>query len=94
MPYIKKEDLYKAQIFRWRRIKEKAIQYKGGSCQKCGYNSHYSAFQFHHDTPYEKEVSWTKLRLRSWDKIVRELDKCTLLCANCHAVVHATSKYD
>lgn len=94
LSYTNKEDLYKAQIFRWRRIKEKAIEYKGGCCQSCGYDIHPAALQFHHDRPSEKEVNWTKLRLRSWDKVVLELDKCILLCANCHAIVHSKSKYD
>lgn len=88
MPYKNKQDLYKKQIERWIKIKKKAIEYKGGCCQRCGYNQYYGSLQFHHINPLEKDVSWTKLRLRSWDKIVSELDKCDLLCANCHAEVH------
>jgi len=94
MPYSNKQDLYKHQIFRWRKIKEKAISYKGGKCAHCGYCNHPAAFQFHHVDPKQKDVSWVKLRLRSWDKIIFELDKCVLLCANCHSIVHSISKYD
>lgn len=94
MSYKNKEDLYKAQIFRWRRIKDKAVEYKGGCCCKCGYNKHSAALEFHHINPEEKEFTWTKLRLKSWDKIIKELDKCVLVCANCHNIEHSKSKYD
>jgi hypothetical protein len=94
MTYKNKEDLYKNQINRWRGIKKKAIAYKGGCCVKCGYSAHYAPLQFHHRDPEHKEVSWTKLRLRSWDKIVVELDKCDLVCSNCHFIIHSVSKYD
>lgn len=88
MPYKNKQDLYKNQIKRWIRIKKKAIDYKGGSCSACGYNKYYGALEFHHVDPSEKDVNWTKLRLRSWDKITQELDKCVLLCSNCHREEH------
>ena len=63
----------------------------GGECSRCGYNEHYAALQFHHVNPEEKDVGWNKLRLRSWEKIDAELEKCEILCANCHAVEHALS---
>ncbi len=89
MPYKNKQDLYKHQIQRWIKIKQKAISYKGDACNKCGNEFPYPAMQFHHLNPEEKDVSWTKLRLRSWDKITHELDKCILVCANCHSIIHS-----
>lgn len=94
MPFTDKEKLYKYQITRWRRIKEKAIQYKGGCCVQCGYSTHPAALQFHHIDSTQKDVDWSKLRLRSWNRIIEELDKCIILCANCHSIVHSKSKYD
>ncbi len=70
------------------RLKIQAIEYKGGKCQKCGYDKCYAALEFHHRDPNEKEVSWKKLRSRSWKRIEEELDKCDLLCANCHREEH------
>lgn len=94
MPYAKKEDMYKNQIMRWRRIKVKAIEYKGGACTSCGYDKHPAALQFHHVDPSQKDAKWNQVRTRSWDKITHELDKCILLCANCHFILHAVSKYE
>ena len=88
MPYKNKQDLYRNQVARWIQRKKDAIQYLGGACIKCGYNKCYAALEFHHRNPSNKDVSWTKLRLRSWDKVLKELDKCDLLCANCHREHH------
>lgn len=77
--------------YEWERaVKRKldAIAQKGGKCEKCGYNKYYGALQFHHTDPDKKENSWSKLRGRSYATLSRELDKCRLLCANCHAEEH------
>jgi len=75
-------------IERWRQRKLKAIAYKGGSCIKCGYDKHPAALHFHHRNPSTKTAVWTKMRLWSWVRTLKELDKCDLLCANCHAEHH------
>lgn len=57
---------------------------------KCGYNKCEAALQFHHRNPEEKSFGIAaKGEARSWVKTVKELDKCDLLCANCHAELHA-----
>ena len=73
---------------RWRQRKIEAIESKGGCCQMCGYNKYYGALEFHHRDPDEKEFEWHKMRLVSKDKLTAELEKCDLLCANCHREVH------
>lgn len=73
---------------RWTRRKLQAIAYKGGKCIDCGYASNHTALSFHHLDPSTKEYDWTKLRLRSWKSIITELDKCVLLCNNCHSERH------
>lgn len=75
---------------RRRNLKLLAIDYKGGKCLCCGYNKCPQALQFHHLDPTKKDfgISTTGVT-RSWEKIKVELDKCVLLCANCHAEVHA-----
>ena len=79
-------------VDRWRQKKIESIHHMGSSCVDCGIsypNTHYSVFDFHHLNPSEKDVDWGKLRLRSWDKIVKELSKCVLLCSNCHRIRHS-----
>jgi hypothetical protein len=73
----------------WRnRTKLKLIEYKGGKCQRCGYNKPIpSVYDFHHRNPEEKEFSITAKTI-SFEKLKAEADKCDLLCANCHREVH------
>ena len=82
--------LLKVQMLRWKKVKERAIEYKGGKCLDCEVaHNRPEVYQFHHLNPEEKDSSWDKLRLKSWDKIVAEIDKCVLLCANCHIIRHS-----
>jgi len=73
---------------RWKKIKTKAIEYKGNKCASCGYNKCPDVLEFHHRNPKEKEFEWEKLRKRAWESITKELDKCDMLCANCHREKH------
>ena len=72
---------------RRRRTKEKAVEYLGGTCKKCGYSKCFGAFDFHHRDPKEKEFGIGEREI-GWKKLVKELDKCDLLCRNCHSEVH------
>lgn len=74
---------------RWNKRKLDAIIYKGKFCEVCKTEYPYPAMQFHHRDPLEKDVDWGKLRLRSWSAITKELDKCALLCGNCHSIHHS-----
>ena len=75
------------------RLKTKAVEYKGGKCERCGYNEHLAALQFHHCDSKDKDFAIGNIKNSvSWDTIKKELDKCELLCANCHAIEH--SKYN
>lgn len=70
-----------------RRQKRRAVEYKGGRCQKCGYNKCIKALEFHHLDPSQKDFAFSG-RCISWEKMRPELDKCVMLCRNCHAEVH------
>lgn len=80
-----------AEYYRARRreIKESLINYKGGECIKCSYNRCYKALQFHHLDPSKKDFNIsTNIRSLRFEKIKEEIDKCILVCANCHAEIH------
>jgi hypothetical protein len=68
-------------------VKQKAVDYLGGKCSKCGYNKCLAALDFHHINPNDKDSDYTNWRM-SFDKLKTELDKCVLLCANCHREEH------
>lgn len=66
-----------------------AIVYKGGKCTICGYNKCNSALDFHHQDEKNKKFGLSVRGLtRSWDRTKNELDKCILVCANCHREIH------
>ncbi|MDH5667421.1 MAG: HNH endonuclease [Nitrospira sp.] len=86
----RRECLIDAVRKRRKAVRQKALAYKGGRCQKCGYDRCMEALEFHHLTSSRKDFGISsKGYTRSWEKIREELDKCLLLCANCHREVHS-----
>ena len=76
-------------IERQRNIKKLMVDYKGGKCQKCGYNKYIGALEFHHLNPEEKDFNLSELKIHSFNQvIIDELDKCILVCSNCHREIH------
>jgi hypothetical protein len=75
---------------RKRKFKELCLNYKGSRCERCGYNKCNRALHFHHLDPKQKdfEISEHKSFILS-EKVKEELDKCILVCANCHAEIHS-----
>jgi len=86
----RREYLIKAVAKRRRMIKDKAIAYLGGKCNFCGYNRCFSALDFHHIDEKSKSFGLSQRGLtRSWERTRQELEKCVLVCANCHREIHA-----
>ncbi len=78
---------------RSRDNKQQAVNYLGGKCTKCGYNKCNAALDFHHIDSTTKEHSVAHLmKSINFDKLKPELDKCVLLCANCHREHHSSTK--
>lgn len=70
------------------QLKKLAVAYKGGRCEKCSYNKCIQALHFHHENEDKEFGISSKGYTRSFEKVKKEIDKCILLCANCHAEEH------
>lgn len=71
-----------------RKNKARAVEYKGGKCQRCQGVFHPCVYDFHHTDPTLKEARVSHLMSVKWENVKVELDKCELLCSNCHRLEH------
>lgn len=84
------EYLIEAVKNRRKKIRGMAIEYKGGKCTICGYNNCNEALDFHHLDGGSKDFGISsKGYTRSWESVREELNKCILVCANCHREIHS-----
>lgn len=73
---------------RHQKRKQIWVDLKGGCCQVCGYDKYLGALEFHHNNPEEKDKDFYDLIRLSSPKVLEELDKCLLVCVNCHREIH------
>ena len=73
-----------------REKKQYLVSLKGGKCERCGYDKCLAALSFHHRDPSKKviDLSTRTIQSRKMEVLLTELEKCDLLCANCHMEVH------
>ena len=72
------------------KVKKLLVEYKGGRCERCGIETHPSVYEFHHKEPSKKDFGIGDMGYTSsLDKNKKEVDKCMMLCANCHRLKHA-----
>lgn len=84
--WCKKCDLTAASV-RKTLLKQSFVDYKGGKCSICGYNKYIGALEFHHLDPSKKDFNLSQAKIFN-DKVKQELDKCILVCSNCHREEH------
>ena len=73
---------------RW-KTKKRAVDMKGGKCCKCG-ETDMRVLTFHHLNVEDKEYNISNFYSRiCWEKIVLEIEKCDLMCFNCHVRLHS-----
>lgn len=89
--YAKSKD---AISFRRKALKQEVVNKLGGKCNRCGYNEFLSGLDFHHTG--NKDIEIGRLITNSfngnkdyYEELLLELDKCILLCRNCHSAFHA-----
>lgn len=72
-------------------IKSRLVEAFGGGCCICDYSRCNNALQLHHVDPDTKDFSFGSLRAnpQSYLVVAAEAEKCVLVCANCHAELHA-----
>ena len=95
--YIKGKEYRLANLEKYREyqktrkqdIKNKLVAYKGGCCQICKTIFPSAVYDFHHLDPSIKEARVSELSGSSFKKAKLEVDKCILVCANCHRLIHA-----
>jgi hypothetical protein len=75
----------------WRKeIKSILIDILGGKCNICGYDRCIEALDFHHIYPDKKQSSISNYIISgSIDDCLMEIEKCLVLCSNCHRELHA-----
>ncbi|MFH1189904.1 MAG: hypothetical protein V1682_04370 [Candidatus Omnitrophota bacterium] len=86
----RRQYLIRAVHARRKKVRQMAVEYKGGKCEICGYNRCIDALEFHHNDISGKKFGISeKGYTRSWKDVKDELDKCVMICANCHRELHA-----
>jgi hypothetical protein len=70
-----------------REVKRRLVEYCGNKCAHCGNSYPDCVYDFHHIDPSSKEIGHN-LRHRSYEKALIEVQKCLMLCSNCHRIEH------
>jgi len=76
-------------VFYRKKTKQQALDYKGSKCSVCGYDKCMGAMHFHHVYPDDKKFTIASYMFNKFDSLVEELEKCILVCSNCHSEIHA-----
>ncbi len=85
----KKDNFGNRHVLKW---KKREIEYLGGKCEICGYNKSTTGLCFHHKDATKKEYNISAMWRYGWEKVKKELDKCMLLCLNCHQIHYPKEK--
>ncbi|MBU2522800.1 MAG: hypothetical protein KKE23_00735 [Nanoarchaeota archaeon] len=83
-----KDKVYKRKVSRRWNLKKEVVGILGGKCQKCGYHKCIAALDLHHKTKNKDSSITLLINNSSRQKVLKEAEKCLLLCANCHRELH------
>lgn len=76
------------------KIRKFLVEFKLANPCKCG-EKNPACLQFHHLDPTEKEIALSQVITKCWgiEKIKKEIEKCEVMCANCHLKLHYSGKF-
>jgi hypothetical protein len=82
--YLQKAKRRRKELREWYKSIKSELK-----CNRCEEN-HWSCLEFHHEDPKEKEINIPLAVWKGWSKkrILEEIKKCEVLCANCHRKHH------
>ena len=83
-----KEIIYRKKLNRRLIYKREMVDLLGGKCNNCGYKKSLAALEFHHKNDDKENMISILLKNSSKAKVLKEAEKCILLCANCHRELH------
>lgn len=94
MPYKNLESQRKAQrnYMRRKRLARRKIFFEGKKCERCEFADG-RALEYHHKDPNKKEFTIGQIMAMPIDKILKEIEKCELICANCHTIEHRKNMF-
>jgi hypothetical protein len=76
------------------QVRDKYLQYKSTKkCERCGFSDP-RALTFHHRSRDDKDFTVSEIGKsgKSFESILKEIEKCDVLCANCHSILHADER--
>lgn len=88
MPRESREERNEYQRRRRDKRKDMLVEKFGDKCHDCGGTFHKCMYDFHHKNPLEKKFEIAPALDRNWNTILEEVDKCVMLCSNCHRLRH------
>jgi hypothetical protein len=93
--YQLNRDVYRAKL---RARREERYEILNGiklerGCASCGYRDHAVALDFHHRDPDQKAIPLAYAVDYSLERMLAEVEKCDVLCANCHRVLHVSGTH-
>jgi len=91
--YYNNKEKMKSQSRTWKKIQRQKInEYKDNcSCNKCGESRNW-LLDFHHINPNKKSFQISQGETKGWKKVKKEIEKCVVLCSNCHRDFHYQEK--
>ena len=83
--YEKNKEQYKARNKTSKELCLKIIrEAKAGPCMDCGQSYPYYVMDFDHRDPSQKSGNINEVMLTGERRLREEIDKCDVVCSNCH----------